>query len=204
MTARAKSGQSQSQTNAFGLTPKQEQFCLFYLKEGNASEAYRQAYDAERMKDTTVHRKAKELLDNGKVAARLDQLRATAAEEAILDRTWVISRLMKVVQIGLNEVKTPAQVKQRKKGEEEKNIEVTQVNLGAATRALETLGKLKELKLFVDTKEHTGPNGGPMQQVSLDPEQLKNMSDEELAALESALGKLSGSSSDSEGGTGSA
>ena len=27
------------------LTPKQESFCLAYIETGNASEAYRQAYD---------------------------------------------------------------------------------------------------------------------------------------------------------------
>ncbi|WP_439293946.1 terminase small subunit [Lonepinella sp. BR2882] len=58
------------------LTPKQETFCLAYIETGNASEAYRQAYNVEQMKPESVHRKAKELLDNGKVAARIEQLQA--------------------------------------------------------------------------------------------------------------------------------
>ena len=58
------------------LTPKQEAFCQTYIETGNASEAYRQAYDAENMKPETVNRKAKELLDNGKIAARLEALQA--------------------------------------------------------------------------------------------------------------------------------
>ncbi|WP_374413252.1 terminase small subunit [Novosphingobium colocasiae] len=62
------------------LTPKQEKFCQLFIELGNASEAYRQSYDAVRMKDATVNRKAKELTDNGKIAARLDQLRAHHAE----------------------------------------------------------------------------------------------------------------------------
>lgn len=37
------------------LTPKQETFCLAYIETGNASEAYRQAYDAENMKPDTVN-----------------------------------------------------------------------------------------------------------------------------------------------------
>jgi hypothetical protein len=64
------------------LTPKQEAFCLAYLEAGNASEAYRHAYDAACMAPATVHRKAKALLDNGKIAARLSALRAPAAEQA--------------------------------------------------------------------------------------------------------------------------
>jgi phage terminase small subunit len=62
------------------MTPKQEKFCQLYVELGNASEAYRRSYDAARMSAASVNRKAKELLDNGKIAARLDQLRATHAE----------------------------------------------------------------------------------------------------------------------------
>ncbi|MBB3802044.1 phage terminase small subunit [Xanthomonas arboricola] len=57
------------------LTPKQESFCQKYLETGNASEAYRQSYDAAGMKPESVNRKAKELLDNGKITARLNELR---------------------------------------------------------------------------------------------------------------------------------
>ena len=62
------------------LTVKQENFCTAYIETGNASEAYRRAYDAENMKPATVNRKAVELLDNGKITARLGQLRAGHAE----------------------------------------------------------------------------------------------------------------------------
>lgn len=57
------------------LTPKQESFCLAYIETGNASEAYRSAYDASRMKQETVNRTAKALLDNRKITARIEQLR---------------------------------------------------------------------------------------------------------------------------------
>ncbi|WP_312253942.1 terminase small subunit [Stutzerimonas nitrititolerans] len=63
------------------MTPKQEAFCLAYIETGNASEAYRRAYNAENMKPETVNRKAKDLLDNGKITARLAELR-----EPILER----------------------------------------------------------------------------------------------------------------------
>lgn len=57
------------------LTPKQESFCQKYIELGNASEAYRQSYDADSMNANTVNRKAKELLDNGKITARVDQIK---------------------------------------------------------------------------------------------------------------------------------
>lgn len=61
-----------------GLTPKQEAFCQRYLESGNASEAYRQCYSAEKAKPETINRSAKELLDNPKIAARLEELRGVA------------------------------------------------------------------------------------------------------------------------------
>jgi len=75
------------------LTAKQEAFALTYLETGNASEAYRRCYDAGRMKDETVWRKAKELMDNGKVAARLDELRAPIRERAGLTLELHLKRL---------------------------------------------------------------------------------------------------------------
>ena len=57
------------------LTPKQEKFCMLYIELGNASAAYRQSYDAEDMNENTVNKNASVLLDNTKIATRLEQLR---------------------------------------------------------------------------------------------------------------------------------
>ena len=68
------------------LTIKQEKFCRAYVgpAQGNASEAYRTAYNSENMLPSTVNRKAKELIDLGKISARIDQLKAEyEASEAI-------------------------------------------------------------------------------------------------------------------------
>lgn len=64
------------------LTGKQEAFCIAYIETGNASEAYRQAYNAGKMKPETINRTAKELVDNPKIAARIQELRAPAVEKA--------------------------------------------------------------------------------------------------------------------------
>jgi len=56
------------------LTSKQEAFCVEYVKNGgNASAAYRHAYDCENSKDSTINRKALEVLENGKVTARIQE-----------------------------------------------------------------------------------------------------------------------------------
>ncbi len=59
------------------LTPKQERFVLEYGRcGGEASKAYRIAYDAQGMKPETVHKRASELLQHGEVAGRLAAIRA--------------------------------------------------------------------------------------------------------------------------------
>lgn len=66
------------------LTPKQEKFCQEFKKCGNASEAYRLAYDTSKMKPESVWRKAKELLDNVKVSARIKELQDKIEKKNIL------------------------------------------------------------------------------------------------------------------------
>ncbi len=58
------------------LTEKQESFALAYILNGrNASQAYRDVYDLkEDIKDTTVWRRAHEVLHNSKVQARVEVL----------------------------------------------------------------------------------------------------------------------------------
>ncbi len=56
------------------LTPKQEKFCLLYIELGDASEAYRQSYHCSKMKPETINVKASELLKNGKIAVRVQEL----------------------------------------------------------------------------------------------------------------------------------
>lgn len=50
------------------LTPKQEAFCLKYIELGNASEAYRQSYDADGMSADAIKVEACRLLQRPNVA----------------------------------------------------------------------------------------------------------------------------------------
>jgi len=57
-----------------GLTPKQEAFARRYVETGNASDAYRFAYNADNMKLATINRNAHELASSSKVATRVREL----------------------------------------------------------------------------------------------------------------------------------
>lgn len=65
-----------------GLTAKQEAFARAYLKTGNASGAYRQAYDAQGMSSTTIEKEARRLLANPRVRPRIEELTAPVAKAA--------------------------------------------------------------------------------------------------------------------------
>ncbi len=81
-----------------GITPKQQRFVHAYLKTGNASEAYRQAYDCDGSADTTINRNAHALLQNDKIAARVEQLEQEAAEVARLDKSMVLAGLLQTAR----------------------------------------------------------------------------------------------------------
>lgn len=66
------------------LTQKQENFCLAYIETGNASEAYRKAYNAAKTSEKSVWESASKMLDNPKVISRLEALREQAARRALL------------------------------------------------------------------------------------------------------------------------
>ena len=62
------------------MTPKQEQFARLYVETGNASEAYRQAYNADNMKPETVTNEAYKLLQDPDISAMVDDLKAEARQ----------------------------------------------------------------------------------------------------------------------------
>lgn len=79
------------------LTPKQERFCNAYMETGNASEAYRRAYSCGGMKPETVHRKAKELLDNGKIAARIREIQKRQERKSDITREEIMAFLKNIM-----------------------------------------------------------------------------------------------------------
>jgi phage terminase small subunit len=99
------------------LTPKQETFCNAYVETGNGSEAYRRAFDAGAMKPETVNRKAVELLNNGKITARVEVLQAELKSKSDITKERVLNELAKIGFANTN-------------------------NLNAKIKALETINKM--------------------------------------------------------------
>lgn len=126
-------------TPATGLTPKQEAFACKYVECGNASEAYRDAYDAGEMTDKTIWEESSKLLSHPKVATRVQELRAAIGDAHKL----TVADLLRE----LEEARTAA-------------LTAETVQASAATAA--TMGKAKLLGLDKQTLELTGKDGGPI------------------------------------------
>jgi len=113
-----------------GMTPKQEQFARLYVETGNASEAYRQAYNADNMKPETVTNEAYKLLQDPDISAMVDDLKAEARQRHAVTVDDLLSELEQARAAALS-APTPQS--------------------SAAVSA--TMGKAKMLGLLVDKAE---------------------------------------------------
>jgi phage terminase small subunit len=78
------------------FTLKQEKFCNAYLETGNASEAYRRAFNAGSMKPETINRKAVGLLNKDKIRARVEALKAELKSKSDITKERVLKELGKI------------------------------------------------------------------------------------------------------------
>ena len=115
------------------LTPKQEKFAQVYVQTSNASEAYRQAYDAQRMKPEVIAVKACELLKSGNVSVRVQELKAASVERHLMTVDDIIREL-----------------------EEARIMASTGERPQAGAMVAATMGKAKVLGLVVDKAEVKG------------------------------------------------
>jgi len=63
------------------ITPKIEAFCQAIVSGSSQSDAYRKAYNAERMKAETIHNKAYALMKKGEIRARIEEIRKPVIEK---------------------------------------------------------------------------------------------------------------------------
>jgi Terminase small subunit len=145
------------------LTPKREAFCCAFINLNVAAQAYTESHDASRMAPATIRKRAAELMKHPAVNARIAELRAAAAKAAVLDRASVLRDLDRVKRMAMGELPVRKLITVGR-GKDAKPIEVEtpMVDLSAACRALELIGKSDEVALFVERHEHTGRGGGPI------------------------------------------
>jgi len=162
------------------LTQKQENFCLAYIKTGNASEAYRQAYNAEKMKPDSITVNASKLLSDANIALRIKELGAPVVVAAQVSAKQVIDELARIAffdvgqlynddgtlkemsQLGSEITRAIHSTKQRieKQGQDKEDwAEIKEIRTHDKLKALELLGKTIALFTDVSKTELSGAVG---------------------------------------------
>jgi len=112
------------------LTPKQEAFVLAYLETGNASEAYRRAYNAEGMNEKSIRREAQRLVDHPAITPRLQRLAQKAEVKALLSLEDHMSELSALRDLAKQEKQLSAAIAAEVKRGELRKFYVKQVESG--------------------------------------------------------------------------
>jgi phage terminase small subunit len=82
------------------LTSKQEAFCQAIADGKNQSDAYRLAYNAANMKADTINKKAYELMNDGQITARIQELRSKLQERVLITREDVLQGILDGIETG--------------------------------------------------------------------------------------------------------
>ena len=80
------------------LTPKQEKFVQNIIEGMSQADAYRSAYNTNKMTDKSVWESASKLMNDPKVASRVQELRDQLADESIMtakERLMWLSQIIK-------------------------------------------------------------------------------------------------------------
>ena len=126
-------------TNEHGLTEKQEKFCHEFIKTGIASEAYRNSYNAGKMKPESIHVNASKLLSDAKVSQRVEGLRKGLAEKRRSSLEDLLDEL-----------------------EQARTLALAQETPQTSSAVSATMGKAKMLGYLSDKVQLSGHDGGPL------------------------------------------
>lgn len=147
-------------TSGRGLTPKQEKFCQLYIELGNASEAYRQAYNAKNMTTGAINTNAKKLLKDTPIALRIEELQQTHQQRHNLTVDNIIADLQEYRDIcmGRKPLTITTVLKNAQEGTAQSvNTECFVFEPAGANKAFELLGK--HLGMFTQKVDMTSSDG---------------------------------------------
>lgn len=130
-TQKARAAKLAKPNKSIKLTRKQELFIEGIASGLSQSDAYRAAYNHENMTPKQIWEQASSISHNPKVAQRLAEINEAAnkviIEKAVLTKQWIIEKLMANVQ-DAHKVR----------------------DFTASNKALELLGKVDEVQMFVE------------------------------------------------------
>lgn len=86
------------------LTIKKEVFCQAYIKLGDKSAAYREAFNTSRMKPETVNQRAYELFKESEVTARIELLQQSIVNRNEIEIDELVKALAGMVRFDIGEL----------------------------------------------------------------------------------------------------
>lgn len=92
------------------LTAKQEEFCQAIADGMTQADAYRTAYNSEAMKPASIHKRASELMADGEIAGRVEELRAMLTAQALWTREDSVRELSGIATDRTGETKPSERV----------------------------------------------------------------------------------------------
>ena len=81
------------------LTAKQELFAQCIADGMGQADAYRTAYDAEGMADSTIYPKASRMMNEGKIRTRVDELKSMVVEKQLWSREMSVKGLIQAYRV---------------------------------------------------------------------------------------------------------
>ena len=157
------------------LTPKQQRFVEEYLIDLNATKAAVRAGYAQ------PNKQGPRMLVNVGIAAAIRKAMDERSERTGIDQDWVLNNLRSItercmqVEPVTDSKGDPVLVENAAGG----IVPAFTFNSTGANRALELIGK--HLGMFVERKEHTGKDGGPIQYENIDVEEARKRVAEQFA-----------------------
>lgn len=189
------------------ISEKEEKFCVEVVtgvddKGGSITitEAHRRAYPSDKMSEKTRVESASRVMNRTHVQERIADLRAQLAEKAVIDKAYVLSRLVEIDQMDaidiLNDDGTikpvrdwPKVWRQYLSGMDVAELSSGGDNASAVMKKIKWPDKVKNLELigkavgaFVEKVEHSSPDG------TMTPQATIIISDEELKQKLTELG----------------
>ena len=86
------------------LTIKQESFCQSYVRLGDKSAAYREAYSCGNMKGETINNNAYKLFENNDITTRIEELQLELRERNKIKIDDVLSVLTDMIKFDISEL----------------------------------------------------------------------------------------------------
>lgn len=126
------------------LTPKQEKFVQGLISGLSQREAYKQAYDCENMKDTTIDSRASKLFKEYKVSTRYNELQEEHKDKALWTREQSVLDLIWLKEQAKDSIK---------------KMGVRQANSNAMLNAIKELNSLEDLYTKTSEEEEYEDDG---------------------------------------------